>query len=151
MATDDADDRVSKAWKSGAQLAIIGFVLAVSWGYSQSQRTGQLEAQLQALTTEANTKLQALSKPDLPVTAGFSKPFLSNDLMATFRNNSARPLEVAAVFTSPATGQTKQVTIVIPANGEKTILKGEGWEFAAGQKIELSNNDYRSITFTVPG
>ncbi len=155
------DENGARVWKLATGLASIVAALAVVWGYMQSQQVARLQGNLQALATEAdtkikaltdeaNTKLQALSKPDLPITARFGKPLLSNDLMATFRNNSATALEVAAVFTSPATGQTKQVTIVIPANGEKTILKGDGWEFAAGQTIKLSNNDYRTITFTVP-
>ena len=71
-------------------------------------------------------------------------------LVAVFKNNSSSPLEVAATFSSQATGVTREANLVISGNGLKEIGHAEGWPFAAGQHIRLTNNQYRPADYDVP-
>jgi len=80
----------------------------------------------------------------------FRRELLSRRIVATFKNNSPKSLEVAALFTSGATNLERRAELVIPAGGFQRMLGGNGWQFAAGQHIRLSNADYRPIEYVVP-
>lgn len=153
----DDTDRVSKAWKSATMLLGLGFLFAASWGYSQAQRANKLEEQLQQaradvtdLSQRAQEEIAKLAKRDLPVSVGFREALLGSGLVAIIENHSGKPLEVAAEFSSDKTGDRKRVSLVIPANGQVNYGHTEGWAFASGQKIKLTNSDYREATYSAP-
>jgi hypothetical protein len=66
------------------------------------------------------------------------------------RNSSGSQLEVAAAFTSPATGLTQQRSIVLPSNVVMQFGAAQGWAFVAGQHITFRNVNYRPGEFVVP-
>ncbi len=152
VTTDQDKKSTVKYWRQATLLSSLVAVVALLWGLSLNQQVKQLTNSLNtslALATEANTKIQTLSKRDLPIILSFQKTFLTQELIATFRNLTSVDLEVAAVFTSPATNAQKDVNLVIPANGFIQFGKAQGWSFAAGQHIKLSNNEYRSLDYPV--
>ena len=89
----------SKALDGATALVAIVAVAAIGWGYSQSHRVNQLTASLDA----AQNRIMQLQKRDLPVTMSFRKPLLGSGLVATFRNNSGRP--ITALMASYCAGE----------------------------------------------
>lgn len=148
---DEKASGQARAWKSATALAAVTALLTTGWGYSESQRAEALQSALDATIAEANAKLQQASKRDLPISVSFRQALLGSGLVATFKNNSSQTLEVAAVFSSPSTGQQKQTNLVIPSNGVQEIGHAEGWAFAAGNHVTLTNNEFRPIEYVVPG
>lgn len=148
----------ARTWKLSTVLLGSIALLAAGWGYSQSLRATALQSALDATLAEANARisdvnaaLQQASKRDLPVSVSFRPALLGSGLVATFKNNSSQTLEVAAVFSSPSTGQQKQTNLVIPPSGVQEIGYAEGWPFAAGNHVTLTNNEFRSSEYIVPG
>lgn len=148
----------ARTWKGVTALTGIVALLIAGWGHSESQRADALQTALDSAIAEANTRineanaaLQQASKRDLPVSVSFRSALLGSGLVAAFKNNSSRTLEVAAVFNSPGTGQQKQTNLVIPPNGVQEIGYAEGWAFAAGNHVTLTNSEFRPIEYVVPG
>jgi hypothetical protein len=108
-----------------------------------------LEAERQ-VTAQVKT-LQQESKPDLPVTVSFRRAILGGGLVARFRNNTALQLEIAALFISPSTGQRSQTQLVLGPGQTQEVGSLQGWQFIAGQQIQLSNTGFRPIVISVPG
>jgi hypothetical protein len=107
------------------------------------------EAQLQLQETQR--QLADATKPVLPITVSFHKSLSGSGLVGVFKNSSVSPLEIEAVFSSPATGGKRAANLVIPPNGVKEIGHVEGWPFAAGQHIQLTNRQYKAVEYDVPG
>jgi hypothetical protein len=163
-----ADSNTSKpVLVASTVVSTIVALVAIGWGYSQSQRVAQVTASLQAeqqqsaqlkasleaatqQITQTQQQVAQLQKKDLPVTLNFRKALLGPGLVAMFKNNSSTPLEVAAELSSQSTGERRTVNLVIPANGIEQVGFQQGWPFAAGQHIVLENGAYRSLEFTVP-
>lgn len=144
----------ARVWKLGATLAGLAAVLMAGWGYTESQRADALQGAFDtanARLIEVNAALQEASKRDLPISVSFRPALLGSGLVATFKNNSSRTLEVAAVFSSSSTGQQRQTNLVIPSLGVQEIGHVEGWSFAAGHHVTLTNNEFRPIEYIVPG
>jgi hypothetical protein len=128
-------------------------VAACIVAYLQYQRAIQLTADLAAAkahTREQATVLQAESKPDLPLSVGFRPAILGASLVMELRNNSASELEIAAVFSSDATGQLQRRNLVLPPNRIVNVGSSEGWAFAPGQRVTFSNASYRAVDVIVP-
>jgi hypothetical protein len=144
----------SRAWKSATALAVLAALLVAGWGYSESYRAQALQAALDTANQrieQANAALREASKRDLPVSVTFRPALLGSGLVATFKNNSSRTLEVAAVFSSPNTGQQRQANLVLPSSGVQEIGHSDGWPFTSGQHITLTNTDFRPVEYIVPG
>lgn len=147
----------AKTWKSVTALASLIALCALGWGYAQSQKVDQLssalsesDVKMQQLVSDANARIQELAKRDLPISVSFRPALLGSGLVATFKNNSGQALEFAAEFSSSATNQERRTNLVIPANGVHEMGYTEGWSFAAGQHVRLSNTNFRTIEYTVP-
>jgi hypothetical protein len=55
------------------------------------------------------------------------------------------------VFISADTGAQKEANLVIPPNGGiQEIGTAQGWPFAPGQHIRLTNSHFRSVEYVVP-
>jgi hypothetical protein len=165
----------SRPWKTAA----IGFgvlmVLGTCWGLVEFQRAQNLaeslekerqhSASLQVSLVDANQRLNDAAtqlkanearlteavKPNLPVVINFRPAILGNGLVAVFRNTSSSQLEVAAAFSSEATGMRRGANLVIPGNGVTEVGYAQGWAFAAGQRIHLTNSEFRPAEYQVPG
>lgn len=158
-------------------VAVVALAAAYWWHQQVIQLTGDLAAangQLQTLQQQlaaANNQsislqqevtqqdadlrrqsnvIQAEAKPDLPLSIGFRKAFLGPGLVMELRNNSGAQLEIAAAFTSPATGLTQQRSIVLPSNVVMQFGSAQGWAFVAGQRITFRNVNYRPAEVAVP-
>jgi hypothetical protein len=110
-----------------------------------SSQIQQQSAQMQQQVSE----LRAEAKPDLPLSVGFRPAILGTGLVMELRNNSASELEIAAVFSSEATGQHQQRNLVLPPNRIVQLGSSEGWAFEPGQRITFSNTNYRAAGFVV--
>jgi hypothetical protein len=83
-----------------------------------------------------------LAKPDLPVRVGLRRALLASGLVLTMQNASGSDLPITATFGRPgAAPQTRE--LVLPANGVKQIGENDGWAFAAGDSVVLSNPNFR--------
>jgi phage shock protein A len=104
------------------------------------QLQGQI-AQLQQQAGQAASRLQQSAKPDLPVTISFRQALLGSGMVATFKNFSASPLEVAAVFSSQATGQEQRRNLVLAPKGvnhwASARLAVRAWAARYAQQREL--------------
>lgn len=114
-----------------------------------AQLQGQV-AQLQQQAAQSAVQLQQEAKPDLPVTISFRRALLGSGMVATFKNVGASPLEVAAIFVSQATGQQQRRNLVLPPNIIQEIGPAQGWPFAPGQRVLLSNANFRPKEAVVP-
>ena len=87
-------------------------------------------------------RMNELGKRDLPVRVGSRKALLSGGRVLMVQNLSTADLPVTAVFGRPgAPSQTRE--LVISANGTEQIGAREGWQFADGDSVRLSNPRYR--------
>jgi len=87
------------------------------------------------------TQLQAgLGKPGLPISVGFAR----HGGAAIFKNNSGQLLEVQATLTSP-TNRRDRYELVIPSWGAKEIGPLDEWTFLGGQRITLTNTNFRPM------
>jgi anti-sigma-K factor RskA len=154
---DEQNGKSAKYWKMMTSASTVAAAVALFWGLSQQQKVAELSAakaelsaEKNSIIAEANAKIAELSKRDLPITVSFRSALLGSGLVGVFKNHSSSSLEVAAVMSSPTTNQEKRANLVIPANGSQEIGHAEGWPFAAGHRIKLSNGNYRDIEYTVP-
>lgn len=120
-------------------------------------RLAESSAAAQAQLADANATIEAAksrladeSRPDLPVAVTFRKALLGSGLVATFRNTSQRVVEVRASFESPSTGASKSAAFAIDPGIGVQVGYAQGWTFAPGQKVELSNPAFRPVVLTVP-
>lgn len=125
--------------------------LATVSAASESFRTqlGYAERRATELTWQlamAQKQLHAESRPDLPVVLGFRDTLLGGGKVATIRNLSGSTLEIIVEAQSPVTGAHFRRSFVISPKGQVQIGKLQGWPFAPGQTITLSNPNYRSLT-----
>jgi len=174
MASDANVASPSNVWKLTTLTTLIVAAIAIVAAYMQYQkvtrlsaaldRVNQQSAQLQQqvaqlqqenaqqgadLRQQSNT-IVAEAKPDLPLSVRFRRAILSAGLVMELRNNSASQLEVAAAFTSAATGLTERREIVLPPNRIMQLGAAQGWAFADGQRIEFRNVSYRPAQVVVP-
>jgi len=158
----------TRVWKLATFLFALGLAISVAGSVIEHRRAGEAAASLetaveqleatQARLTETELQLQEkqaqlaeVTKPELPVVVSFKASLSGSGLVGVFKNTSVSPLEIEAVFSSPATGGKRAANLVIPPNGVKEVGHVEGWPFAAGQHIHLMNNRYRPVEYDVPG
>jgi hypothetical protein len=90
------------------------------------------------------------SKPTLPVSVSYRQAILGPGLVARFTNESSESLELRVRADSPATNFYHAWYLVIPPGRTREIGPLEGWSFLDGQRLELSNVNFRSAAGTVP-
>ena len=174
MVADVMGGQRSKVWEYTFLIAAVVAGTAIVIAYWQHQQVVQLTADLAAANNRATTLqqqvevassqvaqqtadlqrqskiIQAEAKPDLPLSIGFRRAILGTGLVMELRNNSASQLEVAAAFTSEATGMTQQRNIVLPPNIVMQFGSAQGWAFVPGQRIMFKNVNYRPAEVVVP-
>lgn len=125
------------------------------------QASATLQSQLTALQNQVSGQQQQLesqqaqlaseSRPDLPIRVGFRRALIGQGEVGTFLNLSNQVLQVTLDVTSPATGASLHRVLTMNPHGFVQIGPIQQWPFAPGQKLELSNPSFRSVTRMVPG
>lgn len=140
-------------WKTATLLLAVFTVGVSGWAFAQLTRIEVLEEQAASARAELATAKEALqqaAKRDLPVTVSYGNTGSESGMVAVFKSDFPRPLEVVAICTSPRTSQRKRFNLVIPARGSIEIGHAEGWQFMPGQRILLSNTAFRPAEYVVP-
>lgn len=107
-------------------------------------------AQISNANSALEQKVTAESKLDLPISVSFRKAVLGPGLVASFRNNSGRAIEVAVRLVSQNTGQQRQAQLVLAPGQTQEIGYAQGWQFTAGQRIGMENENFRPMVVPVP-
>lgn len=89
------------------------------------------------------------SRPDLPLKLSFHDALIGADKRAVLENLSDTALEVMLDVKSPVTGAHFSRTFVINPRSLGQIGRAQGWPFARGQLVTVSNPEYRPIVQTV--
>lgn len=129
---------------------VIQLTAALAAENNQSAQLQQQVAQQTADIQRQSTVIQAEAKPDLPLSVGFRPALFGTGLVMELRNNSGSQLEVAAAFSSEATGLTQQRNIVLAPNLVLQLGSAQGWAFVPGQRITFRNVHYRPAEVVVP-
>ena len=101
-------------------------------------------------TTAGNAYMERVpSRPELPVRLSFKDALIGPDKRAVLENLSDIALEVVLDVKSPVTGAHFSRTFVINPRSFGQVGRAQGWPFAPGQLVTVSNPQYRSLVQTV--
>lgn len=114
-----------------------------------SEITQQASDQQRALLEQANEKERKLAKPDLPVRVWVRRAFVGGGMVAMMHNFGNKELALAVTAHSGATNQQYAWNIVLAPNATQEIGNDQGWAFAAGDELELSESGFRPMSFHV--
>jgi len=139
-------ERVARNHPLRLSPSVLGFLCgALLVGVPYVKYTMDLRYEIIATRNQlARLQMQSneLAKPDLPVRVGLRRALLASGLVLTMQNASGSDLPITATFGRPgAAPQTRE--LVLPANGVKQIGENDGWAFAAGDSVVLSNPNFR--------
>jgi hypothetical protein len=113
--------------------------------------------QVAALTQAANAQIQkgnevqkALALPDLPLRVNMRKALMGAGEVAQLQNFGGRELVVAVVAHSPATNQSREWRLVIAPGTAQELGHKEGWAFASGDELSITDTAFRPMKVNVP-
>jgi uncharacterized RDD family membrane protein YckC len=89
------------------------------------------------------------TRPELPLRVSFRDCLLGEGKRAVLQNLSDDPLVVVLDVQSPLTGAHFRRTFVINARCYGQVGQSQGWPFAPGQRVTVTNPQYRPIIKTV--
>jgi uncharacterized RDD family membrane protein YckC len=89
------------------------------------------------------------SRPELPLKLSFHDALIGADKRAVLENLSDSTLEVMLDVKSPVTGAHFSRTFVINPRSFGQVGRAQGWPFARGQLVTVSNPQYRPLVRTV--
>jgi hypothetical protein len=89
------------------------------------------------------------SRQEMPIRMTFHDAILRSGKVAVLQNLSDADIEVELEAQSPSTRAHMRQRLVVNAHGMLRFGPQQGWPFAAGQVVTLSNAKYRSIVQTV--
>jgi hypothetical protein len=144
----------ARPWKLCALLFALLAALLLWWGVDQAKQVEALAAQTSDLSGQlaiSRSALERALKNDLPLTLSYRTDSTDEGITAVFHSKLPRPLEVSAIVSSPRTGQSKRINLVIAANGLAEIGEADGWRFMPGHRIILSSSEFRPAEYVVPG
>lgn len=116
------------------------------------QRVATLEKQmtvLQQQLAKTTAKLNDLAQKNLPISVVFRPARSGNGLMTYFKNNSASPIEISVVLTNPATNRRREANLTIQGNSVQEIGELQGWIFAPGQRVQVTNAQFGTVEYVV--
>ena len=117
---------------------------------SRVEADSQRLAQAQQLATEDQQKIVAESRPDLPIRLWFRHVPLTQGETAYLQNLTHRSLEVVLDVQSAATGEHYQHSVVVnPGLLPTPWGPRQGWAFASGQRVTVTNLAYRPLVQSV--
>ena len=90
-------------------------------------------------------------KPPVPVVVSIrdSAWGAGKGKVAIFSNQTPNRLTISARFENKTSGQQRSWNIDLEPNGKAEFGWREGWKFEAGETIEMSHPDFRSVILTV--
>jgi uncharacterized RDD family membrane protein YckC len=105
---------------------------------------------VQANTSASKARPQRVSsRPELPVRLSFRDALIGPDKRAVLENLSDDALEVVLDVKSPVTGAHFSRTFVINPRSFGQVGRAQGWPFAPGQLVTVSNPQFRPLIQTV--
>jgi len=145
-----------------AGTALLGLVAGGALMYLAT--SGQYNAQVAAITQAADKQIadtraqladaraqqHELALPDLPVRVSSRKALFSNGKVAQVHNFGSTELVIAAAVHSSASNQQNSWRLVIPAGKTMEIGQGQGWAFASGDELTLTETGFRPMKVSFP-
>lgn len=111
----------------------------------------QLKAQLAYKDTDYQAATAAAAaKAALPVVVSFRSSLLGKGLVAVIDNTSDRYLTVVLSVRNPALSTAKNFKLELDPQSRTDFGHLEGWQFAAGDEVSLSSNEFGTLKLTVP-
>lgn len=89
-------------------------------------------------------------RPAIPVTITVRESAVGAGLVAVFRNDSDRYLQVRVTFEDRTLGRTRTEAVAISPYDNAKFGWLEGWTFASGLTMLLEHADYRTLRYEVP-
>ena len=108
----------------------------------------QLKAQL--AYKEKDYQAAAFAKPALPVVVNFRSSILGKGLVAVIENTSDRYLTVMLTARNPTQSKVRRFKIDLEPKSRTDFGHLEGWQFACGDEVDLSNDEYGTLRLSVP-
>jgi len=109
----------------------------------------QLKAQLAYKETDAKAA-SVVAKPALPLVVGFRSSMLGKGLVAQIENTSDRYLTVILAVRNPTLSTAHRFSLNLEPRSRIEFGHLEGWQFESGDEVELFNDDFGALKFTVP-
>jgi len=126
-------------------------ILASTPAKSPSNTLANTPANTPTNTSRADSVRPArvAARPSLPVRLSFKDALIGTDKRAVLENLSDSALEVVLDVKSPVTGAHFSRTFVINPRSFGQVGRAQGWPFAPGQLVTVSNPEYRPLVQTV--
>jgi hypothetical protein len=112
------------------------------------QTQQQMNSQGQELKSVA-AKYEELARRNLPVSIIFRPSVSGNGLTTFFKNNAPSPIEISVILSNPVTDRRREVNLNLPANGVQSIGEPEGWVFAPGHHVKVTNAQFGTVEYVV--
>jgi hypothetical protein len=159
-----------KAPRGSFPFGLIGWIIAIggiAWGVYEHRHGGELSTavsqadsqvtqvkqQLSAedeLVESLNRQLNDLRKKSMPVTIVMRRGSPQAGLTAYFKNNAPTPMTISVILNNPVTGRRREANMIIPANEIRSIGEPEGWVFAPGHVIQMTQEQFGTVEYVVP-
>ena len=111
----------------------------------------QLKAQLAYKETDYQAAAAAAAaKTALPAVVSFRSSMLGKGLVAVIENTSDRYLTVILGVRNPTLSTAKSFKLELDPQSRTDFGHLEGWQFAAGDEVSLSNDEFGTLRLTVP-
>jgi hypothetical protein len=144
-------------------LTMIGAIGAAGFEYRRAEnlneslvqsnaRNEQIQQQMNIQGQELKSvvsKYEELARRNLPVSIIFRPSVSGNGLTTFFKNNAPSPIEISVILTNPVTDRRREVNLNLPANGVQSIGEPEGWVFAPGHHIKVTNAQFGTVEYVV--
>ncbi len=115
---------------------------------SELTRAQRQIANLRNELSDTAAKLNELEQRNFPVALSYRR--VGSGLAALFKNNAPTPISFSVSFFNPVNSHHREANLQLPGNGVQSIGEAEGWVFAPGQHIQMTNDTFGSIDYTVP-
>ena len=119
----------------------------VSEANQKLQEANQRNANLAA---EANEKLRLAQQPEVDVQISFRKALMSSGNVVGVKNTAGNAIAITAEVSRPSSGAKRTFELTIDPGQTTEIGEREGWAFISGDKIQISQSEHKSLTFTSP-
>lgn len=110
----------------------------------------QLKAQLAYKESDYQAAAAAAAKAALPAMVSFRSSILGKGLVAMIDNTSDRYLTVVLSVRNSAMATVKRFKLDLDPQSRTEFGHFEGWQFAPGDELSLSSDEFDTLKITVP-
>ncbi len=110
----------------------------------------QLKAQLAYKESDYLAAAAAAEKTALPAVVSFRSSILGKGLVAMIDNTGDRYLTVVLSVRNPAMATAKRFKLDLDPQSRTEFGHFEGWQFAPGDELSLSSDEFDTLKITVP-